>query len=128
MKRRYFLTLAIATTGALLLPSCFRSGASTALEKFFRAMDDGEIDTAMEVMDPQMIEMFGSSKVRMMLTEGSRETQAKGGIESFTIDEESINGDLADITFTIEYGDGTVETDTIQMMKTDGNWYFNTEK
>ena len=59
----------------------------------------------------------------------SSEVDKKGGIDSYEIGEETIDGDEAKVKATIKYGDGSEKESTIKLKKNeDGDWKIDAGK
>ena len=48
--------------------------------------------------------------------------EEKGGIKDYTINSESIDGDMATVNYTIHFGNGESESEDLQLKKLDGKW------
>ena len=84
------------------------------------AMEAGDADKIKELMPDVETKLGGNlyTNAQRMATSA----QAVGGVESVTIDDETIKGDKAVVTATLTNGDGTSSTNTFQLVKQDGKW------
>lgn len=106
---------------AILLAGC-SVGPRVVVQNFFQAVDNGNIDEAMGYLSTSTIQSLGYGKWQAALIEGSQQMAAQGGLRSINIVNETINGDIAQITFRITMGDGSEETNNVDLVKEDGNW------
>ena len=122
MKRRQFISLTLITASSLAFYGCFKSGPGKTVEKFYSAIEKGEIDNAIGFMSSSTTSTFGEDKMRLFMNEGVKQIKEKQGIKSIKIDSEEITGDTATVNYTITYGDETTENDTLDLIKEEGQW------
>jgi hypothetical protein len=65
---------------------------------------------------------MGDQKMRTMLSEATRKIREHRGIDSIEITSEQVTGDVADVSGTIKYSDGTSENFNQKLLKEDGDW------
>jgi hypothetical protein len=92
-------------------------------------MEKGDTDSAMKMVSTaKMPEGMKDSKefkdkMKQVGDEAAKEIKGKGGIKSVNIKDEKVNGDNADVKFTITYGNGTEEKEeTAKLVKENGEW------
>ncbi len=107
--------------------SILGSGPGGTVQKFFTAVDKGEIEEAMSYLSSRTIQTLGADKWRAVLLEATRELDNVGGITAVDIIEENIKGETAWVTVEITYGDGSSETDSMDLIKEDGNWKIDVD-
>lgn len=122
MTRFTLCLLAMLTLG---LVGC-GAGPGDRVKEFTYAMEEGDTETVKEIC-PGMAALLPGEKLDGMVKEASIDAKAKGGIESITIDEETINGDSATVKATVTWGNGDSETDEVKMAKVDGEWIMSME-
>lgn len=120
MKNTFLLALACSL---LTLVGCGGSGPGDRVKEFNHAMADGDAETVKEIA-PVLGTMLSDDKLTEMVESAAEDTKDKGGIDSITIDDETIDGDTARVTATVTFGNGESETDTIDLKKVDGEWIF----
>lgn len=104
------------------LASCglFKPGPSKVVKTFYRDIEAGKIDDATKLFSAQVIQTFGS-KLSSVMSAQTRTIQAKGGIKSIDT-KENVTGDLAKVEYVVNYGDGSSEKGTIDLIKEKGDW------
>ena len=107
--------------------SVLGSGPGRTVQKFFTAVDRGEIEEAMSYFSSRTIQTLGADKWRAVLLEATRELDNVGGIAVVDIIDENIKGETAWVTVEITYGDGSSETDSMDLIKEDGNWKIDVD-
>jgi hypothetical protein len=121
--------LSLVVIGALLLVACSGGGPGATVKQFFTLVEDGKVNDAMELMAPgikDMMQAMGGGGA--VFGEGTKEIKDKGGIKKINILKEEVTGDLAEVEVEIEYGDGSSETETMQLTKVDGKWRISPDK
>lgn len=108
---------------ALLLCNCgILSSPSRTTKNFFYALEGGNLDQAMKLVSTKAKGGMGEDKLRGMLGEATRKIKQRGGIDSIDITKEEVTGEIADVTGTIKYKDGTSENIKQKLVKEDGDW------
>jgi hypothetical protein len=103
-------------------------GPGATVRAFYRAVERGDIDAAVQHLSSRFVEQFGFAKIRKVLGEKALEIEKKGGIKSFTIDREDAVGDVGEVVVTVEYGNGDKFTETVKLMKERGEWKIQSPK
>ena len=93
-----------------------------AVKGFFKALDKGKIDDAMEYLSTSALNTLGRDKWKSALAGAVDDIQSKGGISSIEIVDKKVHGDIATVTVKVTFGDGRSETDTIDLIKENGKW------
>lgn len=65
---------------------------------------------------------LGRDKWKSALAGAVDDIQSKGGISSIEIVDKKVHGDIATVTVKVTFGDGSSETDTIDLIKENGKW------
>jgi len=113
----------------VLFAGCSRfQGPAGTVRAFYRAVERGDIDAAVQHLSPRFVEQFGFAKIRKVLEEWALEIDKKGGIKSFTIDREDAVGDVGEVVVTVEYGNGDKFTETVKLVKERGEWKIQSPK
>ncbi|MCB0196671.1 MAG: DUF4878 domain-containing protein [Anaerolineae bacterium] len=116
--------------GLLSLVGCgfFGSGPSQTAQDFFEAAEAGDSDAVYSMMSTNAIRRFSKDKIDMGIESRARQIQNKGGIQSIEITREDIVENTAVVVVDITYGNGQVETETVPMVKENGEWHIDVEK
>lgn len=131
MKRRKFISLGVIAASTIILNSCFSNNSpGQAIEQFMHSLEKGEIDEAMkfypdsysQTLGEEYGQTLGKEKLRAITVEAARKLEDRQGMKSFKINREDIRGDLATVNFTVIYGDGSEETEDINLLRQDGKW------
>ncbi len=136
--KRPFVTAAF--TGLMLFSACasgnlfsLSSGPGDAVKGMYMALLQGDLEGMKRYLPKEQAKMsagadkgllgeLGKSFANYMFEGMAREIKAKGGIKSFDIDKEQINGDSADVAFTIRFGNGEARSGQAKCRKEDGVW------
>lgn len=105
-----------------------RSGE--AAEAFYGHLDAGEIEAAIDLLSVQLVGQFGREKIRAGLQETALDIQKKGGIDSVEIErpEGEATSEVALVTATVRFGNGTSSVETLKLALEDGAWRIQPEK
>lgn len=121
------LPTGLALLCLLLLTGCGRSPEST-VEKFYRALEDGELTEATGYISKQLTGTFGERKVSAGLSSATEEIAECGGIRKIEVDLTG-KGELRSGTTTVTYrGDCEPETERVKLIKEDGEWKLTDNK
>lgn len=118
----FALLLAMAM---LYLVGCSSPGPADTVKSFHKHVANGEVEKASEMMSGEIVEMIGEEKLQAGLAEQTKTIREMGGIESFDILSEEVNGQVATVTYKVTYGNGDIEEDEADLMKIDGKWRFS---
>lgn len=114
------LAIAAVITGGC---SMFQSGPGATVEQFYTALNDGEVTTAMDLISSQFRGQIGEDKLRAALSQGTRQSaQEKGGMSSIEILSEDVQGEVATVRVRMEFGDGSSNETTENLVLEDGQW------
>lgn len=121
---------AIAVTSSLFLAACGPrlSAPAQTLKDFNYHIEAKETAEARELMSDSIQAMLPTEKMALVVTEAAEEFERRGGIDQIQIDEEDIDGDIAHITFTIQFGDGTAESSTERLVRENDEWRIAADK
>ncbi|MGL5879703.1 MAG: DUF4878 domain-containing protein [Xenococcaceae cyanobacterium] len=128
MQRRKFIFISIATYLSTNLTGCWRSTPSKTVEDFYRSVEKGQIDRAIELISPSAVSNFGEGKIRQYLFQASSQMKIKGGIKSFQTNSETLNNDVAKVNYTIKYQNGDKETKDVELGKIGNDWKISASK
>jgi hypothetical protein len=119
--------LALALASIIVLTGC--GGANTpagAYRHFLTSIQNGDLDEAAKFVSPNAAAKLGAASMdpKIPVTIVYQATKAKGGIKSFTVDDDGgIQGNTATVKFVINFGDGTSDNGRQQLQKSaDGRW------
>jgi hypothetical protein len=98
------------------------SGPGSTVVNFFRAIEKGEIQEAKSYMSSSTLQTLGTDKWDVALAQLTQEISNQGGIDKIKITEEDTTGDISKVTAQITFGDGSVETSVMDLIKEDGQW------
>ena len=119
--RKKLVLILVAVFVVLSLAGC-SSGPDGAVKGFFKALDAGEVDKAMGYLSTSTLNALGHDKWQAALTSAVKDLQSKGGLSSVKVVDKKVHGDTAVVTVKLTFGDGSSETDTINLIKEDGDW------
>ncbi len=129
MKRRHFLAISVLSATAIMIGSCSQGkNPGATVEEFHYAIEKGEISEATNLLSSTVIDSIGEEKIKTGMSQAVRNLQDKQGIESIKITEEKITGEVANVSYTITYGDDTEEDNIAQLIKEDGEWKIEPSK
>jgi Domain of unknown function (DUF4878) len=117
------LKLLLLLTIAASLVGCGLFGSpSKAMKNFYYALEAGRLDDAMKMVSSQTKGSMGEQKLRAVLSDLTGKIKERGGIDSIEITNEEVTGQIADVSGTVTYGNGTSEAFTQKLFKEDGEW------
>jgi hypothetical protein len=120
--------LSLLVIGALLLIACGGGGPGATVKQFYTLVEDGKVNEAMELMAPGIKDMMQAMGGATVFGEGTKEIKEKGGIDQINILKEEVTGEIAEVEVEVVYGDGSKDTETMQLTKVDGEWKISPDK
>lgn len=118
--RSWLFASALAVVAAC---SLINSGPASTVKDFYKAMERGKVTEATELLTGPWIQMMGKEKFKVGLAEMSERINNKGGIKSFEVESENVQGETASVDMVITYGNGTKEKDHSKLIKDEkGRW------
>lgn len=118
----------IACLALVLVSGCRPSGPAQTARAFYDNVAAGEIEAAIDLLSGQIVSQLGREKLRAGLREVARDIQEKGGLEEVEITEESVQGEIATVSVTVRFGDGSTESETMHLVREEGAWRIQPEK
>lgn len=112
----------------LLAVACLASGPEATVKRFYNAVEEGEIDSAAELLSSRIVGMMGKDKLRRALSEQALDIKKRGGIKSLKVEELTEVGEIAEGKVTITFGDGSTKTDKVKLIKEEGKWKLDADK
>lgn len=109
---------------ALLLAACAASGPGATLQRYMKIVEAGEVTKATTMFPSALQAQFASKIVAMIGAETDR-IKKKGGLKAMDVVKEDVTGDIASVTLTTHYGNGTVDTSTTKLLREDNEWKIN---
>jgi len=127
MKKIALFTLLILTV--LMISSCglFSPGPGKVVEKFYRYVEKGELESAKNLFAKQIQEAMGG-KLMAGLSEETNHIKDKGGVKDIEIINEEITGESARVTARVSYGNGSDKSDNTKLIKENGAWKITISK
>jgi hypothetical protein len=130
------MTRRFAVSGAILilfaaLTSCtiFRPGPAATVRKFYKAVEAGELNEAINLLSGQARSQLGDQKLRAALAETAREIkQQRQGIKSIEVVSEEVQGQIASATLLITYGNGSTRRDVTKLVMENNSWKITMSK
>ncbi len=120
MKKKILLILASVFL-VLFLAGC-SSGPDGAVKAFFKALDAGKVDEATGYLSASTLGTLGHDKWQAAWVSAATEMQSKGGLSSVDVVDKKVHGDVATIIVKLTFGDGSSETNTMNLLKENGDW------
>ncbi len=118
MKIRLYLML--LTT--IMIASCFGGGPAGTVKSFYKEVESGKLESATELLSNSTRSQLSADKLKLSLQEGTRQIDAKGGIEKIVVTEEKVIGETATVAVKILFADDTEQVDQISLIQEDGKW------
>lgn len=110
-----------------VMSGCAASPEST-VERFYRAVANGEITEAQGYLSSQTVNMLGPQKTSAALTQEAERVQGCGGIRSIDVQLEG-QGEIRSGTAVVNYrGDCEAKRETVKLTKEDGEWKLGVSK
>ncbi|HKI06360.1 MAG TPA: DUF4878 domain-containing protein [Thermoanaerobaculia bacterium] len=113
---------------AALAWGCTGRSPSSAVQSFYKALGDGDSDKAMSLFSQQTINMIGEEKLKAGIQGAALKLMEKGGLKHLEITNEQVSGNLATVVAVLKYGEGSMETEKIQLVKEQGGWRLQPQK
>lgn len=127
---RKFLTTTVLVSSISVINACglIGGGPDQAVKDFYKHLENGETNAAVDLMSDDVTDNFGRGKLRTGLSEVRDEIDDRDGIRRINIDDEDISDEHATITYTVEFNDRTERTETTNLVKEEGEWKITVSK
>ncbi len=106
----------------VILTGCSDSGPAATVERFYRAVEAGEVKTASEFVSGSIVAMMGREKIEAALEDQTADISRKGGIQSLEVLSEQVDGIVAVVHVRITYGNGETYEENMDLTRIDGRW------
>ena len=124
---RPFVLMSLLLT-VLTLAACSSSKPEAAVQQFYRAVEKGQIDKAIEhfsfadVSADSMVQAKG--KVQMVVGEMKSRIDANDGLDKVEVLESNVDegGETARVRVRLVFGNGKDTTESHRMRRDDGKW------
>ncbi|MFL6236473.1 MAG: DUF4878 domain-containing protein [Thermoanaerobaculia bacterium] len=126
MRRRF--TVLTACVCVIFALACAGNSPASAVKSFYKAIGDGKTEDALTLLSQRTISMVGKDKLRTGLQKATRDALDKGGITDVQITNEQVANEIASVTAIVKYGNGTAQTEKIQLVKEGTGWRLQPEK
>ncbi len=127
MIARTQLSFACSLLAVAFLTAC-SPGPEKTVERFYHAVEAGDIKAAAGVISKTLVGMIGQPKMEAGLQQQSLQIKAKGGIAKLEVKRTTEVKDLVDVHTTIEYGDHSKEEEDLRLVREDGDWKIAPKK
>ena len=111
--------------------AAFRPGPAEIVESFYRHLEAGEIDRAIDLLSVSTTQVYGREKIQALLAEQSRSMRSKGAFQ-IAIISESVTGDVAEVVARVSVGnplgDGSTKNETTKLIRENGDWRITADK
>lgn len=121
MKKTAIILISLLT---VFLSACgSSSGPVGSVEKYYRAIDEGQTDAAYALISSQSKDKYANSATTKVVSERiQKHTLGSWTIKGFNTIEENISGDSASVMLQITYGRDFIDEDRLEMANEGGNW------
>jgi hypothetical protein len=122
MKKTAIILIGLLT--AFLSACGSSSGPVSSVDKFYRAIDAGQLDVAYSLISKESEAKYGKNSTAMAVVAKQIKDHSLSSwtIKTVTNVNEVINGDSAAVDVKITYGKDFIDEDKLEMVKEDGNW------
>lgn len=127
MKSRNLLATTMVLASVTLLSGCGKSPES-AVESFYRSLENGEITEAKSYVSAQLVGMLGEEKLSAALSGETEKIRACGGIKNVEVKLQG-EGEVRSGTATVTYsGKCPPKNEKTNLIKEDGKWKITASK
>ena len=106
----------------IVLTGCSGSGPAATVERFYRAVEAGDVKAASELVSRSLVVMMGREKIEAALESQTVDIIRKGGIQSIEVLSEEVDGNVAEVNVRITYGNDETEEANADLTRLDGRW------
>lgn len=90
-------------------------------EQFYGDVQSGRFDAAYGLLGPQL-QILGPDKMKVALAQAQAQIKARGGVRSITVRNVTDQGGNRQVQFTVQYGDGTQQNQTMLVGRVGEQW------
>ncbi len=92
------------------------------VQKLYSHLEEGDADKAISLFSQDLIDYLGMEKLETVIQRATRKVDAKGGIKSFSVENEEMHGHAAIVRAAVEYGNGEKRSGTAKLVNEGGAW------
>ncbi len=107
--------------GLLLVAAC-APAPKGVVEKFYRSVESGNINDALDQVTSHSIEAFGRPKLQQAIVSQNAAIKQAGGIKSVEVQGEQISGDIAKVPVKVTMNNGQFQQQTVTLIKEQNAW------
>ena len=122
MFRIHLLLCSLALFWGIVVSGCSSSGPGATVQRFYRAVESGEVKAASEMISGSVVSMMGPKKLEAALQSETAKISRKGGIQSIELLSEETNGQIAEVRVRVTYGNGETDEQSVNLTRIDGRW------
>lgn len=126
MKKNIYFGLFLLLS-LFVLVGCGGPKPSKVVERFFKAVEDGEITDAIGYLSTSAVESIGAEKWRSILTDTTLQINSDEGIDKIDILSDETTGEIAKVAVEVTYGNGTTDSEVFDLIKEDGDWKIHVD-
>src|SRR5262249_2699508 len=97
-------------------------GPKDVVEKFYRSVESGNINDALDQVSPRAIQAFGRAKLQQAIISQNAAIKQAGGIKSVDFQGEQISGDIAKVPVKVTMNNGQIQQQTVTLVKEQSGW------
>ena len=130
MKMKALLVFAVLSYAGLSVSGCGlgTGGPSGTVRQFYQYIEAEKLDEAISLFSRTAKNGVSEDKLKAAMAIPMQMAKASGGIRSIKFVKEEINGDKAQVTVEVTFGNGETSTDTIDLVREDGVWKLDPTK
>ena len=112
----------LALFSGIVVSGCSSSGPPATVQRFYRAVESGEVKVASEMVSGSMVSMMGPKKLEAALQSETAKISRKKGIQLIEILSEEIDGQTAEVRVRVTYGNAETDEENLNLTRIDGRW------
>ena len=126
VRSQLFIALLVGTGMAFL--ACGVNSPASTVRKFYGYMEAGDAEKVVGLFSQDVTNTLGKDKLRAAVEMNIAKIKSNGGIKSLKLENETVNGNFAQILVTTVSGNGETSTETVKLVKENGVWKFALSK
>lgn len=120
-------SIVVASTFWLAGCALLKPGPTQVARQFLWHLDRYELEKASQMVSSRIRQM-GDGKVKAVMEEIAKQLRSRGGVAKTTAQSEDVTGDVAKVSFAVQFKNGQTSIENFKLFKEQNEWKVDFDK